>query len=115
MDFDFDPDEMEDEIEEELEAAVEEEVEEIEAEEQDESEEDDKSYLGKVAVCAAIVGIAEEYGRDEAKREAQAKNDTKTKDERPDGAVSLKAMKESKLPKFEQHVKDVILGKKEIS
>lgn len=114
--MDFDPDEMTDEIEEELETAVEEEVEEIEAEEHDEDEEeDDKSYLGEVAVGAAIVGIAEEYGRDEAKRETQAKKDMKTKDERPDGAISLKAEKKSKLPKFEQHVRDVISGKKEIS
>lgn len=35
-------------------------------------------------------------------------------DERPAGAVSLRAGKKSKLPKFEQWIKDIISGKKEL-
>lgn len=112
MPFDFDPDEI---VEEELEAAVEEEIEEMEAEELGEDkEEDEESYLDEVAVGAAIIGVAEEYGRGEAKREAEAKKSMKTKDERPDGAISLRTRIKSKLPKFEQWVRDVISGRKDL-
>ena len=116
MDFDYDPDEIAYETEEEAEAVVEEELDEIHSDEaSDEGMAEDSGFgMKEAAVGAAIFGMAEEYGEDEAKHEFRAEKNMESKEfERPPGAVSLKARKkESNLPPFEQWVKDVITGKK---
>ncbi len=115
--FDFDPDEMADEVEEEAEAVAEEEIEEAEVDPdegfEEESEEDD--HLAEVAVGAAIFGMAEEHGADEAERKDLKKKGMKAKieGERPEGAISLKDKKKKKnSDPFEQWVDDVIEGRK---
>jgi hypothetical protein len=87
----------------------------IESDETDDFGTDDGVGLADAAMGAAIFGMAEEHGEEEAKRrhteDVLGKNSKEF--ERPEGAVSLKARKkESKLPKFEQWVRDVITGKK---
>jgi len=74
---------------------------------------DDGVGLADAAVGAAIFGMAEEHGEDEAKRKALEKKKS-PKGERPEGAVSLKAKKESNLPPFEKWVRDIITGKKDL-
>lgn len=88
--------------------------------------------IGDHIVEGAIVGFIEEELADEEKEEQEASESCEPVDldkdferqetgdaadghgERPKGAVSLKK-KKYKLPKFEQWVKDVISGKKDVT
>lgn len=93
-------------------------------------------FDGDVDVDDAAVGfgIGEEIGRENAEEEEKARKASKDsfeidpdegfnieekdveirpgENERPEGAISLKARVKSGLPKFEQWVRDVISGKK---